>query len=362
MIGQTLFRYFMMRYLITTAFFLAAISALIIIADFTQINDRLSGITGFTFVLSLQIAALRSFMILQQTLPFVGLFSAITVLMRLNQKYELVIARGMGLSAWQFLTPLCFGALLFGTFAITIINPLAAKGFALAESYQSSLVSQTSNASTMIETPWIRQYGLEEDVIIGAQSILENGTLLVSPTFVFLDKNHKIIKRIDARTAKLSDKTWTISHASLSKHGQMPKKQEIITLATHFTPTLLQERFLYPDMIPIFQLPEKIEIARAFGHNTNPMSMQYHSVLALPALLIVMVLIAACVSLKFVRFGQSAIMIVGGIVAGFVLYVVTVLVKAFGGAGIIPPIFAAWLPIFMGLLFSISFLLHKEDG
>jgi lipopolysaccharide export system permease protein len=90
--------------------------------------------------------------------------------------------------------------------------------------------------------------------------------------------------------------------------------------------------------------------------------MQFHSVMALPALLMVMTLIASTVTLKFIRFGQSGTMILGGILAGFMLYVVTVLVKAFGKAGIVSPELAAWFPVVVAFLFGISFLLHKEDG
>ena len=54
-----------------------------------------------------------------------------------------------------------------------------------------------------------------------------------------------------------------------------------------------------------------------------------------------MTLIAATVSLKFSRFNQSSAMIFGGIMSGFVLYVVTLLVKAFGSSGVVPPFVAA---------------------
>ena len=63
-------------------------------------------------------------------------------------------------------------------------------------------------------------------------------------------------------------------------------------------------------------------------------AMQFHSLLALPMLMVAMTLIAATVSMRFARMGQSATMILGGVVAGFLLYVVSVLVKAFGTAGI----------------------------
>ena len=64
----------------------------------------------------------------------------------------------------------------------------------------------------------------------------------------------------------------------------------------------------------------------------------------------------------FARLGQSAPMILGGVAAGFLLYVVSVLVKAFGSSGFVPPPVAAWFPVVVAAFFGVTFLLHKEDG
>ncbi|MGL4488254.1 MAG: LptF/LptG family permease [Rhizobiaceae bacterium] len=354
MIGWTLFRYFATRYLATVVWFLIAIMALIFIADFTQLNDRFGNLEGFSLGLGLKIAALRVLMIFQQTLPFIGLFASMAVLIQLNRKYELVVARSAGLSAWQFLTPLCAGAFLFGLAAILFINPLAARGFALGEELQATLTSQTTGNSTALSVPWIRQIGDQGDVIIGAKSVLNNGTVLVSPVFIVLNTDGGIERRVDGTRAILGDKEWIISSAN--------SEQPDIKIATNLTPALVQERLLSPEMIPVFELPAKIAVAKSLGYPASNFAMQFHSVIALPALLVVMTLIAATVTLKFVRFGQSATMILGGILAGFMLYVVSVLVKAFGGAGIVPPLVAAWIPVLLAFLFGVSFLLHKEDG
>ncbi len=362
MIGWTLARYFATRYLVTVFWFLLAIVALIFIADFTQLNDRFGGLSGFSVGLGFKIAALRVLMIFQQTMPFIGLFGSMAVLIQLNRKYELVVARSAGLSAWQFLAPLCVGAFLFGLAAIVFINPLAARGFALGEDLQAGLTSQTTGASGALLVPWFRQYSDQGDVIIGAKAVLSKGTVLTSPVFILLDKDGSILKRIDGDKATLGNKKWTISNAVQSKQGAIAGKPSQVEVATNLTPELVQERLLLPEMIPVFELPEKIAVAKSLGYPASSFAMQFHSVIALPALLVVMTLIAATVTLKFVRFGQSAAMILGGILAGFMLYVVSVLVKAFGGAGIVPPVVAAWIPVLLAFLFGVSFLLHKEDG
>jgi lipopolysaccharide export system permease protein len=55
-------------------------------------------------------------------------------------------------------------------------------------------------------------------------------------------------------------------------------------------------------------------------------------------------------------------MILAGIGAGFMLYVVTAMAKSFGGAGVIPPAMAAWLPVVLATLFGVAYLLDREDG
>lgn len=144
--------------------------------------------------------------------------------------------------------------------------------------------------------------------------------------------------------------------------GEEPQKMASFQIETQLRPEYVEEKLATPDTIPFTQLRHKIEVARSFGYSANAFDMQYQSLLALPALLMAMTLIAATVSLKFVRFGQSGAMILGGVIAGFMLYVVSVLVKAFGNAGFVPPFVAAWVPVIIATFFGVSFLLHKEDG
>ena len=89
---------------------------------------------------------------------------------------------------------------------------------------------------------------------------------------------------------------------------------------------------------------------------------QYHSLLAMPLLLMSMALIAGTVSLRFSRFSQSPAMILGGILSGFMLYVVTMLAKAFGSSGVVPPFVAAWIPAIVAMSIGATVLLHQEDG
>ncbi|MCV0397739.1 MAG: LPS export ABC transporter permease LptG [Rhizobiaceae bacterium] len=362
MIGLTLGSYFLRRYLAIAGWIFFGVFALIFIIDFTEFSNRMSGLPGFSFGLAMAISSLRVPMLMQNSVPFVGLFAAMATLVSLNRKNELVIARSAGISAWQFLAPACIGAILFGLATIFVLNPLAANGLARSENLEADLRTGTAIAISNDIAPWIRQETEEGTTIIGARSILDQGLTMADATFLRLAQDGSIAERLDAKNASLEDGYWELVDVTRRRAGSRPEKVERLEVPTNLEPEFVQERLARPETIPFLELGDKIEAARSFGLSANAFAMHYHSLVALPALLVAMTLIAATVSLRFARMGQSTALILGGILAGFLLYVVTALVTAFGSTGTVPPVVAAWFPVTVGLFYGISFLLYREDG
>lgn len=360
--GWTLHRYFLQRYAIITLWIALGVGALIFLATFTELASRLSGIPGATLRHSLAIAALRTPVVVLQTIPFVALFSAMATLISLNRRYELVVARSAGISAWQFLVPLCIGAMVFGVLATGFLNPLSAYALSRSEVIETEVRAGNSSRSAASETPWLRQKSGENDSIVGARSVLNQGLTLADASFFTIDRDGNMIGRQDAKRAYLRDGYWELQDVRVYGEGASFESLPSATVQTSLKPEFVQERLARPETIPFFELPRKIEAARSFGLRADAFSMQFHSLIALPPLLVAMTLIAATVSMRFARLGQSATMLLGGVLAGFLLYVVSVLVKAFGNAGIVPPVFAAWAPVVIAVFFGVTYLLYKEDG
>lgn len=359
--GWTLGRYFFFRYVTITIWFFLGLLALVFLIDFTELSGRTTGLPGFTYGTAVAISSLRMPMIMLQTVPFVGLFSAMATLVSLNRRYELVIARSAGVSAWQFLLPCCIGALLFGFVSVGLINPLAAHAFSLSEQMETQLRSGKSNTVSADAAPWIRQKTGSGDTIIGARAILNQGLEMADAVFFVLDQQGNIVERKDAARAYLRDGYWELQDVKTFRNGTI-QPSDSDRVPTNLKPEFVQERLARPETIPFYDLPGKIEVARSFGLKANAFAMQFDSLVALPFLLVAMTLIAATVSMRFARMGQSATMILGGVVAGFLLYVVSVLVKAFGVAGFVPTAIAAWVPVVVAMFFGVTFLLYKEDG
>lgn len=362
MILSTLGRYFFRRYIVTAFWFLLGVSAIIFLADFSETSRRLSGFSGYTVFGALAMTAMRVPLILQQTIPTLSLFIGMTVLISLNRRYELVVTRAAGISVWQFVMPFVVGAMLIGMLTLLVINPLAAWGQRESISMESSWRQASNRAKPSSFVPWIRQISGDEDTIIGAKSYRNSGTELIDVVLFHFDKDGVVTMRQDAKTAKLEDGYWMLNEVLENRPGEIPVRLETAQVRTNLKQEYIQESLSQPETVAFFDLSRKIEIGKSFGISTRPLETQFHSLLSLPILLVAMTLIAATVSLKFSRFAQSRSMILGGIVSGFVLYVVTVLVKAFGSSGAIPPFVAVWIPVIVASALGATILLHQEDG
>lgn len=362
MIFTTLGRYFFTRYMTTAAFFVIGVLAIIFLADFSETSRRMSNFVGYTVFGGLFMTAMRLPLIFQQTVPFLTLFIGMTTLIALNRRYELVVTRAAGISAWQFIMPFAIGAFLIGLTTIMLVNPVAAWGQRESLSMETGWREASNRVRANQFVPWLRQSSDGEDTIIGAKAFEAGGRKLTDVVIIHFDKDDNIVLRQDARAATLEDGYWLLNDVSETRPGEPSRRLSEARLSTNLKQEFVQESLSQPDTVAFYDLLRKIQIAKSFGISSKALETQFHSLLSLPLLLVAMTLIAATVSLKFSRFAQSRTVILGGIVSGFVLYVVTVLVKAFGSSGIVPPFVAVWIPVIVATALGSTMLLHQEDG
>lgn len=362
--GRTLQIYIFKYMLRMTTYFLVGLGTLIFLMDFSELNNRLAAISSYEISAGLLLAGARLPFILQIALPFVVLAATMATLMQLNKKNELVVARSAGVSAWQFLAPTWVAAAIIGVLAVLVVNPVATKGFSLANELENEMRGRAPSVGPLSgNKPWLRQKAEDNGYyLIGAERVSSNGVVLLDASFLHISDEGDVSKRFDSPRAALQDGSWVLADALESSAGEPTREIGQKIIPTGLDRAVITESLIPPEMIPFFKLGNQIEKAGAFGVSSNPFRMQYHSLISQPALLIAMTLIAATVSLRFARLGHSAQMILGGIVAAFMLYVITEVTKSFGAAGIISPILAAWLPVMAAGMFGIAYLLHREDG
>ncbi len=133
-------------------------------------------------------------------------------------------------------------------------------------------------------------------------------------------------------------------------------------LKTSLTPEQVRESFATPETVPFWELPLYINIAEHAGLLAAGYRLQFQKLLARPFLFAAMVFLAGAVSLRFFRFGGIQKMVLSGVAAGFLLYVLSKVTDDMSKAELMHPVAAAWLPVLAGGLTGFIALLYQEDG
>jgi lipopolysaccharide export system permease protein len=329
--------------------------------DFVELMRRAGDSPIATTPLIIQLALYRAPAVAEQIFPFAALFGGMFALLTLSRKLELVVARSVGVSAWQFLQPAALVAVIIGLISILIYNPVAAELKRKATALELRLFARTGQTASGQDI-WMRQRSVDGQAIIRAAGALPDGDGLSDVAIFNFDANGGFVERIDAKRAVLYRGHWELTDARVISAMEEPQNYKTYLLATTLEPEQMRQSFTPPDAVGFWAMPTVIERTQRAGLDTTRYELRYQSLKARPLLLVAMVLVAASVSLRFFRFGGVTRLVIGGVAAGFVLYVATQLSEELGSSGIVNPIVAAWLPAAVGTMLGALALLHQEDG
>jgi lipopolysaccharide export system permease protein len=364
MIPFTLARYFAMRFFGAVMAVFAGVFVLIVLIDYIELMRRASDVPNVSPMTVAMTSFYRVPQLMERLLPFAILVGAMTCYLSLSRRLELIVARAAGISAWQFVAPAIVVALLIGIAATTIYNPLSALLRERSKRLEADIFgggAQSAMQSTGTGF-WVRQRGAEGQAIINATSSLQQGVALGGITIFTFDPDGHFKERIEANSAVLEPGHWRLEQARVFAAGTHSRDYETYLLNTNLTREQVRESFATPETVPFWQLPLYIDIAEHAGLMAAGYRLQYQLLIARPFLLSAMVLLAASVSLRFFRFGGVQQMVLGGVSAGFLLYVLSKVTEDLSKAELMHPVAAAWLPVLVGALTGFVALLYQEDG
>ncbi|MCC6777847.1 MAG: LPS export ABC transporter permease LptG [Hyphomicrobiales bacterium] len=362
MMSGTLTRYFGLRFLSAVLAVFAGTLLLTAMIDFLEMMRRTGDLKDISGFFVAKITFFRVPFITERVLPFAVLVGAMFCYLNLSRRLELVVARAAGISAWQFIAPAVLIAALIGVFTTTIYNPISTT----LREQSSRLEAELFGRDAAFRNPgsgfWLRQRGDDGQTIINARSSRQQGLYLSGVTIFRFDAAGHFRDRIEAKSATLEPGNWRLEDARFYASGIAPTEREIFRLRTSLTPVQVGESFATPETVPFWQLSSYIELAENAGLAAAGYRLQYYQLLAQPFYLVAMVLLAASVSLRFFRFGGVQKVVLGGIGAGFMLYVLAKITGDLSKSGLIAPIAAAALPPAVGGLAGLIALLYQEDG
>ena len=363
MVTNTLGRYFAGRFVVSAVGVFASIFILLVLIDYIEMVRKTSGLVSASALMVAETSLFRVPQLLEKMMPFCILIGAMTCYLALSRRLELVVARAAGVSAWQFIAPALASALLLGAIATVAYNPMSANLRELSKRMEAELFGSASGGGLQDAAGfWINQVNSEGQAIINAARSEQQGVRLTGLTVFRFDTDFQFKERIEAREATLEDGHWLFKSVRRFSLDAPPVDQERFILNTSLTPAQVRNSFSTPETVSFWQLPGYIQSSESSGFATAGYRLQYHKLIAQPFLLAAMVMLAASVSLRFFRFGGVQKMVLSGVGAGFLLYVLSKVTEDLSKAELMNPIAAAWLPVCVGGLTGFLALLYQEDG
>jgi lipopolysaccharide export system permease protein len=362
-IGGTLSRYFGMRFITSVVGSFVGVVALAAMIDYVELMRRGADWPNATPWILAKISMYRVPQLTERIMPFSVLVGAMSCYLSLSRRLELVVARAAGVSAWQFVAPAMIGAFVFGIVATTVYNPVSAVLHERSKRLEADMLGENMSAlQENVSGFWVRQKSADGAAIINASSSREQGAALGGVTVYTFDGNGHFETRIEAKSASLQQGYWQLDDARVYSSGKAPDIEDSYRLGTNLTLEQVRESFATPETVPFWQLPTYIEMADRAGLGAAGYRLQYQLLLARPFLLAAMVMLAASVSLRFFRFGGVQKMVLSGITAGFLLFVLSKITEDMSKSELMSPLAAAWIPAIVGGLTGFVALLYQEDG
>jgi lipopolysaccharide export system permease protein len=360
--GGTLGRYLGLRFVNAVCSVFAGMLVLIALIDYIELMRRTGDLANVSALVVAKTSFYRVPQIAERLMPFCVLVGAMSCFLNLSRRMELVIARAAGMSAWQFTSPALLAALVLGTLATTVYNPLSANLQEQSKRLEAEVFGSRSALIGNSGGYWVRQRTPDGQSIINALSSQEQGVRLGGVTVFTYSPGGQFQERIEAKSATLQPGFWQLDGASIYAPASAPRFQSPYRHNTNLTPEQVRESFATPETVSFWQLPLYIQIAEHSGLAAAAYRLQYHKLLSRPFMLAAMVLLGAAFSLRFFRFGGVQKMVLGGVGSGFLLYVLSKVTEDLSKAELMHPMAAAWLPVLVGGLAGFVALLYQEDG
>lgn len=297
-------------------------------------------------------------------IPFTILLGTMATLVHFLNTGELIALRAGGISVWQFLLPgLCI-AFIIGIAHITILNPIISfskKGYENLETRY--LKKNTSDHIALSDSGlWLREDGPRFQAIIHMEGVLAQEQTLINPSIFLLDNAGRFHRRIDGENAVIHQGYWLFPDAWISMSKRPPVKVKNYRYRTHIDFPRLYENFAAPESFTFWQLPGFISLMDKAGLSAKRHKIYYYSLLVLPFFLISLLMIGAAFSLRLNRRTSRLWFILIGVSVGFAIYFINNMFYKLALSHQLPIIPALTAPLVIGLLLSIAFLLHTEDG
>jgi len=353
-------RYLAREYLMLMGIGLAVTATLFIVIDLLQTLDRYLRLKP-PMVYIFEHFLYRLPAALHGSLPVVTLVATIFLFMTLGRYHELTALKAAGVSLYRVSAPIlglglaiAIGAGLFQELVLPVLNERG------EEVDRVKIRGEAPRHLRLRQRLWVRH----GDARFYRVELLNPGTNdMYGVTVLELDRDFRLIERLDARRAHWTTMGWELSEGAYRAVSDddtvqtMPFRRTALDLEEDIEDFVRIEKPV--SAMGFRELKDYIAQLRAAGFEVRKYLVELYSKVSFPLVNLVMVLVATPFALQSPRGGRLfGIGLAIAIMAGYL--VVHYVALALARADLLPPLIAAWSAnvIFMGI--GVSLLLRAR--
>ncbi|HXV23866.1 MAG TPA: LPS export ABC transporter permease LptG [Alphaproteobacteria bacterium] len=289
-------------------------------------------------------AILRVPEIVTQTLPFTVLLAALLTLAGLAQHNEIVVLKSAGISFFQLLIMLAPIGLGIGLAHFVLSDQVVPRLSPWVELLRDPQGREVE-ASTIGGGIWLRDTG----AVVSMQRASRDGRAIEEVSVFERDEQGKLRSMLWARNGQFRDGQWTLHDVRRLEPGAPKQLLPEMEWSTGVKPAQLSALAAHPSLLALKQILRFIRTPEVGARPIYVYETWLQERISLLLKPILMILLAAPAANLTRRHAGMAGSLGYGIAAGFAYFVADGLGLAFGEAGKLPPLIAAWAP---GVIFA----------
>jgi len=346
-------RYVTREYLKMLAYSLMTFIVIYLIIDFFERIDMFIKYKTPTATI-IRYFAFKVPFIVYQMLPIAVLLSTLLTMGILSKNNEVTAMKSGGMSLVRITTPILLIGLLITLFTFV--------GSEYVTPYTNMQVSRIKNnvkqkkARTFSKHNRIWYSG--KDMIYNIDYFNAKTNTLHGVTVFNFDDEFNLLRRIDAAAGAYKAGEWflfdVIERGFSHKSGrqEISRVTELDEKAINIpeTPDSLKEVRKKAEEMSYNELKVFVAKVKEQGYEAAEYEVDLHAKVAIPFVCVIMTVIGIPFALKRQRAGSLAVGIGISIIIGFLYYITLSFALSLGHAGVLPPLIAAWVSLFIFLM------------
>ena len=297
-----------------------------------------------------------------KALPFIFFLSSMWFMIKIRNNKDLLTLKVFGYSNFKIFLIVAISAFIFGWFILFFISPITSSMSKYYEKTKSNYSRDVEHLVTFNRNGlWIKENIQSKQRIISANKT--EGNNLINVTIYHLDKNSRLIEKINSKKVNIQDNEWLIENPTFffPDNKIVSETTKNYTLISNYNYEKINNLFKNFDTMSFIELSLNYKKLIDYGYNKRLLDQNLHSLLTIPFFLFVMTAIASILTLNTLKRSDNFKFIIIGLVVSVIVFYFKDFSLALGQTDRIPLVVSVWVPVIVLSLFSFIGIIQINE-